>query len=256
MAEPLPFSQAAVADSPNESAVRRADVQRDKQASAPSGDIGSGRAATAPFSDASAPAEVCKCGRPQNPEKQDRCTAGHPWRGFPGPAFKDGHRSKVPPAEVLEAHEALVEDFTGAYGHEPNGIESGALLAIAQAQYVLRLVSSNLAVDQLSTNADRASKLIGTIGRLYDLLGLGERERQRPPSPFEHLTDQEFGQELRRVLPPRALLGPLRLGLAAVVVRKVLDAKRADGRARADRSVPAAVQPAAVQRARRRTDVG
>lgn len=40
----------------------------------------------------------CRCGRPRNPERPDRCTAGHQWRGEPGPRLRAGLRAQTLPA--------------------------------------------------------------------------------------------------------------------------------------------------------------
>jgi len=187
--EPLPCGQAVASGFPPESADLGAGVQPESQTSAPSDETARSWPATAPFPGP-------KCNHAPHATREGYCTHGHPWPGFPGPAFRDGHRSQRTPAEVVEAHDGLVADFEEAYGHPPNGIERGALMGVAQAQYVLRFVTANTGTDKLSENADRAAKLIGTMQRLYAMLGLGEHQRQRSPSPYANLTDQELGEKL------------------------------------------------------------
>ena len=149
---------------------------------------------------------ACRCGAGRHQERDDRCAAGHPWRGLPGPALVVGKGSRL----FWQAHEnerrEVRRSVIADAGHTEADAHGALVIAaesIAQATLVrdaayIRLVEAGGPL-AASGRVRRAfivwSSAVDRLERHLRLVGLRRVPKPAPSSFAEAVARATTGHE-------------------------------------------------------------
>lgn len=160
----------------------------------------------APFGEVGPQAVTCRCGREQHPVTPERCAAGHPWKGLPGPALVVGSHS----AAFWREHEDVRRDLRAVILSDAGyTIEDAPRTLVIAAESIAQAMLIRDSAYQRLAEAGGPLASSGRVRRAFDawvqasdrleryirLVGLQRRSR-----PALNVAEQlaQFHQEPRR----------------------------------------------------------